>query len=237
MIELSKPSAYHGLSNNQLKIIAMLTMLIDHVALQFFPTLLYLRIPGRISFPIFAYMIAEGCRYTRNRTRYLLQLAILGTLCQAVFTFVTGALYFGILITFSLSILTIYAIDAILSERRIPLCLLLYLVPAGVLFVVLILPIWGIGIDYGLCGVILPVLLYYTHGKWKKLLCMTGVLAIYALLTDPIKWFALLAVPLLALYNDTHGKHKLKYLFYIFYPAHFIAIYLVDILLHLFTQA
>jgi len=56
-----------GLTNNQLKIIAMLAMLIDHVGMIIFPGIMALRYIGRIALPIFAYMIAEGCHYTRDR--------------------------------------------------------------------------------------------------------------------------------------------------------------------------
>lgn len=48
------------LSGNQLKIIAMITMLIDHIGVNLFPSVTILRVIGRLSFPIFAYMIAEG---------------------------------------------------------------------------------------------------------------------------------------------------------------------------------
>ena len=48
-----------GLTNNQLKIIAMLSMLADHIGVQLFPDLQILRIIGRLALPIFAYMIAE----------------------------------------------------------------------------------------------------------------------------------------------------------------------------------
>ena len=59
-----------GLTNNQLKIIAMISMLIDHIGVAMFPNVMILRIIGRLAFPIFAYMIAEGCFYTKNKARY-----------------------------------------------------------------------------------------------------------------------------------------------------------------------
>ena len=65
-------SSCGGLSGNSLKIIAAFAMLIDHVGIMFFPTVAIYRIIGRISFPIFAFMIAEGCRYTRNKLKYIL---------------------------------------------------------------------------------------------------------------------------------------------------------------------
>ena len=68
------------LSGNALKIIAAVAMTIDHVGLMFFPQLKVLRIIGRIALPIFAFMIAEGCRYTRNKLRYFLTVFLLASL-------------------------------------------------------------------------------------------------------------------------------------------------------------
>ena len=56
-----------GLSNDRLKIIAAAAMLIDHIGAYLLPQVRILRIIGRIAFPIFAFMIAEGCRYTKNK--------------------------------------------------------------------------------------------------------------------------------------------------------------------------
>ena len=69
MDQTKKPK--FGLTNNQLKIIAMVSMALDHIGLLFFPDVMLFRALGRIAFPIFAYMIAEGCRYTKNRAKYL----------------------------------------------------------------------------------------------------------------------------------------------------------------------
>lgn len=106
------------LSGNQLKIIAMITMLIDHIGVNLFPSVTILRVIGRLSFPIFAYMIAEGCRYTRDRKNYLFTIAALGILCQLVFYVFTQSLYQGILITFTISIVTIYAIDGLIYGKN-----------------------------------------------------------------------------------------------------------------------
>ena len=113
----TKEKSGFGLSNNVLKIIAMVSMFIDHFGLQIFPHIKIFKIIGRLALPLFAYMIAEGCFYTKNRTRYLLLISALGLLCQMVFYLAMGSLYQGILITFSLSILTIYCIDALLESK------------------------------------------------------------------------------------------------------------------------
>ena len=89
-----------GLTGNQLKIIAMLTMTCDHVGLQLLPQWGFLRILGRLALPIYAWMIAEGCRHTRSRKKYLLRLASLAALCQIVYFIAMGSLYMCILVTF-----------------------------------------------------------------------------------------------------------------------------------------
>ena len=99
------------LSGNQLKLIAMITMTIDHVGMVIFPGVMILRIIGRLAFPIYAFMIAEGCRYTRNRRRYFLTMAGVGAGCQVVYYIVDSSLYQCVLVTFSLSLLIIFALD------------------------------------------------------------------------------------------------------------------------------
>ena len=65
------------LSNNTLKIIAALAMLADHVGYLLFPDVTVLRIIGRLAFPIFAFTIAEGCKYTRKAEDEIFLLRIL----------------------------------------------------------------------------------------------------------------------------------------------------------------
>ena len=77
------------LSSNTLKTIAFISMVIDHVGLVFFPTVIAFRIVGRLAFPIFAFMISEGARYTKNRLAYFLRMLICGILFNAVYYYFT----------------------------------------------------------------------------------------------------------------------------------------------------
>ncbi|MDD6479222.1 MAG: TraX family protein [Oscillospiraceae bacterium] len=101
----------YGLNGNALKIIAVVSMLIDHIGVVLFPNVTILRIIGRIAFPIFAFMIAEGCAYAKNKLRYFLTIFILGIAYQGVYYLYTKEHYIGILIAFSLSIIVIYALE------------------------------------------------------------------------------------------------------------------------------
>ena len=217
-----------GLTGNMLKIIAMVAMLIDHVGLYLFPDVTAFRAIGRIAFPIFAFMIAEGCTYTRNRLRYFLMIAGLGTLCQIVTTIAVRTLHQGILITFSLAIAAIFLTEAVWKGQRVLYRVLAAIGLTGIAFTLLAAylfpPFW---IDYGAFGVLLPVLVYYIKGNKRKVLGMAVGIAAHALTASVTQWCALLAIPLLFLYNGMRGKAKLKYLFYVFYPTHLVVLYLV----------
>ena len=227
--------SFVGLSNNQLKIIAMLSMLVDHIGVELYPTLKFLRIIGRLALPLFAYMIAEGCFYTKSRTRYLILLSTLAILCQVVFYITTKSLYQGILITFSLSVITIFSIDTILKSKDIFKMLLGVVGLAFVLYVSLFMPIryktQGFDIDYGALGMLLPVAIYYAPTRLAKLIACAFMLVFLGIDIQGVQFYALCALPLLALYNGQRGTAKLKYVFYVFYPLHLIGIYLVSIML------
>ncbi len=223
-----------GLNNNQLKLIAMVSMLIDHIGVQLFPGVQILRILGRLAMPIFAYMITEGCFYTRNRVKYLSLIALLAALCQVVYFVAEGSLYMSILVTFSLSIVTIFAIDGFLKKKTATSLIIAVAVTAGVLFAALALPVLlkanGFDIDYGIFGILLPVAIYFAKGKYGKLIAATVVITALAVNRATIQWYALAAIPLLYLYNGQRGRLNLKYLFYIFYPTHLAVLHFLDML-------
>jgi len=213
-----------GLTGNQLKLIAMITMTCDHVGLQLLPGWPFLRILGRLALPIYAWMIAEGCRHTRSRKRYLLRLASLAALCQIVYFFAMGSLYMCILVTFSLSVCLIWSWE----QKKRPW--LGPVVTAGVFFLCAVLPklLPGFYVDYGLAGVLLPVLVYFGRSRIRSLCC--GLLLL-ALAGGANQWWAFAAVPLLMLYNGQKGKANIGRLFYWYYPAHLALIYLISLIL------
>lgn len=203
------------LNNNQLKIIALISMTIDHIGVQLFPDIVVLRIIGRLAFPIFAYMIAEGAKYTKNRPKYLLTISLTALICQMVYYFAEKSLDQCILVTFTLSIILIYALDyKFLSLPAIFACFLLT---------------EFLNIDYGFCGIMMPVVLYIAEEKRKKILYGTIMLILLSVSLGGVQWYSLFAIPLLALYNEKRGRLNLKYFFYIYYPLHLALIYLISL--------
>ncbi len=224
-----------SLTGNQLKIIAMVTMTLDHLGLMFFPQKVIFRILGRLSMPLYAYMIAEGCRHTRSRKNYFFRLFGLGALCQIVYFAAMDSLYMCILITFSLSVGLIMAVEW--AAKRSQLVFALTAI-GGLLFVRLlcdIVPLWlpgtDYGIDYGTVGVMLPVLVCCGKNRKQKLLLFALGTAALGWELGGIQWFSLGAVPLVALYNGQRGKANIGKLFYFYYPAHLLALYGLSMLL------
>lgn len=219
-----------------LKLIAALSMLIDHAGLLLFPGAHWMRVAGRLAFPIYAYFIAEGFRYTRSRRRYFLRVFLLGAACQTVYTVADRTLYLGILLTFSFSILLMWLLDAARrafrenSRARVPLAaaLLAALAAAALLcrFVT---------VDYGFFGILTPVLVSLFEDKYSRLAALSLGLAAVAtaelLAGSKAQLASALAVPLLALYNGKPGRYRLKYFFYIFYPAHLAVLQMIAWLL------
>ena len=226
---------YAVLSGNTLKIIAMLSMLLDHVGLYLFPDKLAFRAIGRIAFPIFAYMIAEGCKYTRSRTKHLCGIALFALGVQIVYFVATGSYYHSILVTFTLAIALIYALDNLVKERSVPSLLIALAVFSAAVFMTLLVPLIfknnDFRLDYGAAGVFLPTAVYFAPDKKSKLLCTLGIMTLKAAFEVPLQFFSLLSLPLLTLYSGKRGKYKLKYMFYIFYPLHIVLIILIGFLI------
>lgn len=218
------------LSGNALKIIAAVTMFIDHMGLMLFPGNLLFRIIGRLAFPIYAFMIAEGCKYTTRKSRYFAMIFGLGVVCQTVYYLFAGSTYLSILFTFSLSILTIYALQGYKAHPGVKTGLLFAGAVAAVYFLNQVF-----AIDYGFWGSMVPVCASMFHGTdCDRKNVNTGMLAlglaILALEIGSIQFFSLLAIPLLLLYSGKRGKWRMKSFFYIFYPAHLVLLEAIAIL-------
>lgn len=202
-------------------------MLTDHIGYIFFPDIQIFRIIGRLAFPIFAFMIAEGCFYTKNKLRYFICIFVLGVLCQSVYGFFAGEGYLNILLTFSLSVLTIFSLQRAISGHSIGEILpLLFTVSA-----VYLLNIFFV-FDYGFWGCMTPVFAAFFHKSCYKRIFTFGVglLLLWASLGG-LQGYSLLAMLLLFLYSGKRGKMDMKYFFYLFYPLHLAVLYGIYVVL------
>ncbi len=241
-----------SLNAASLKWIACIAMLIDHAGMLLFPSMLWLRVIGRIAFPIFAYQIAMGAQYTKNFKKYALRLGFFALLSELPFDLVlTGRLfsfqYQSVMITLLFGLLACGLVSVIrqklLSLRGIA-CMLAVL---ALLFAAKIL-----NTDYGAAGVVTVLLFYVTKdvtlGKFWQLLGMGLIHSVWlagAVISIPlfgwettlqIQTFALLALPLIWLDDGTAGKMSRlgRKAFYLFYPVHLMVLYGMSLLLEPF---
>ena len=235
-----------------LKIIAAVSMLIDHAGLLLFPDADWMRWIGRLSMPLFAFFIAEGCRYTSNKLRYFLRIFLLGLLCQSVYIIEQALIgyiysfYLNILLTFSVSMLLCFAWlfhekqaeigNGVRTKLSAFLFLAAVLGAAGLCALFTYITknsIYEFYLDYSLPGILLPLAAIIFRDRQKQFVAFSFALILFCIVCrdrTPYVWFALLDIPLLALYNGKRGKTVFKYGFYLFYPLHLGLLYLMQII-------
>ena len=228
-------NSWEILNNNQLKILALIAMTVDHVGYEFFSNVDVLRYIGRLAFPIFAFMIAEGCKHTRNRKKYIGIIFAEALICQAVYFIAERSLYMNVFVTFTLSIAVIFALDFAVSAKSVKSFAVFAVAVVFLLFVTLYLPrkFDGFEIDYGLIGVFTPLAVYLSKNKWAKLVSLFVMMLFLGIKTGGYQYFGLLSVLLLLFYNGKRGKKQIKYFFYAYYPLHLALIYLISSVLNL----
>ena len=233
----------YGLDSTALRLLAILFMVLDHLWATVVPGNLWLTCVGRLAFPIFAFQLCEGYRHTGDFRRYRRRLLVFALLSEIPFNlFYAGSVIFpfhqNVLFTLLLGLLAMRQADMLRREEGIKKkslrCLALLLIFAGG---VVLFP------DYGLMGVMTVLCFFVFRDHRLFQLAAMAVLNIFAfkgqtipvslgaLAFDfPIQGFALLALPLIWLYNGEKGPggKGLRLFWYIFYPLHMLALYFIQ---------
>ena len=213
------------MTSNMLKLLAIVSMLIDHVGLMLLDNYYPMRVIGRLAMPIFAFLIAEGCTYTKNKCRHFFEIFLLGAFCQTV-SFIGGRTKLNILLSFSVSILLIYVTQyAMKNKKFIPLPFIFL----GILYIVVrrFLPQVGVTFEYGFYGMLIPWFAFIPKNKWLKIISFTLGLLLLCRISYRMQLYSLFALIPVIFYNGERGKFKFKYAFYIFYPLHLFVIYAI----------
>ncbi len=226
------------LSGNALKVLAALFMVCDHIGMLFFtlsPSLFLLRYIGRVAYPMFAFFIAEGCRYTKNKAKYLGFLAVMGLVFHLFYAIATGDDTINVIVSFALAVCLVYQWQFFVDEVKAKK----YLMAIGV-FVVMVgyaylcHRVCGVvHVDYYFGGILLPWLVYLFKNKWLRLgMFSIGIILVCYYMGEfaDVEIWGLFAVPIMALYNGKRGTLRMKYFFYVFYPAHLVILYGISLL-------
>lgn len=233
------------LTANQLRLLAMGLMVLDHLWATIVPGNNWMTHLGRLAFPIFAFQVAEGYCHTSNWRRYLKRLLLFALISEVPFDLITGGMpvypfHQNVLFTLALGLWAIAALDTFRRERTVRRGLRAALVLAASL----LLGIIGM-VDYSWQGVATVVAFWALRGRrWEK----PGQVAALALLN--IVWFrgemlllplpgggifelseqafAVLAVLPIWMYRGEKGRSArwMQWAAYAFYPGHFLLLWL-----------
>lgn len=241
-----------GINRTVLKIIALVSMTIDHFGYIFFPQVYIFRYIGRLAMPLFAYMIAEGCFYTRNRLKYFLSIFILGLICFFVYLIVENNLYINILLVFSFAILLIYLYDLIIKQIKGKDKYKIIKLFSSIFTFILIIFIAiffsyskvftnnyiNIHMDYSIFGILISFMSYLSFkNKWIRIILFSISVFLCSLYFELYEhsiqgqFYSMLSIPVILLYNGKKGKYELKYFFYLYYPLHLVILYGINLLI------
>lgn len=220
-----------------LKIIAMISMVLDHIKYAIPSTNCFATIIlGRIAFPIFAFLISEGFVHTHSRPKYMLRMLVFAIVSQIPFylfahNIAHSKANFNVMFTFETALIGLYLIDFLKKYNGFPQILDYSIMIIGL--VIILLFTYFIHPDYSWYGV-LTVWIFYVFKKSKILTSLSYVLLNYIYYFSlgygqEYKMLFATIIPLLLIlfYNGKQGK-KLKYFFYVFYPLHFIILYAIN---------
>jgi len=218
----------------QLKVLACLFMLVDHLGVFMFPQWLVFRLIGRLAFPLFAWMIAIGYLHTSSILKYLERLIVFAVVLQIPYTGYFKSLGLNIFFTLFFGLLSIYIFDQ--NKNKF----------TGIVSVIIISILSQvINVDYGAYGVLTIFSFYFFRHHPKQVFFAQAIInilyvtgnSLFSSLTGTelssivlIQPVSLAALFLISLYNGERGR-KMKYTFYAFYPAHLVTIYTMKLLL------
>lgn len=208
------------LNVSNLRFLACFFMVLDHIGILL--EIPFLRILGRISYPLFAYLIVNGFYHTRNIRKYLFRLLLLALVSELFFDlYIFDTINFArqnVLFTFFFSLLAIYSLHNLKSTKRV------------ILFIFSALMVFIFACDYGLKGFVM-VLCFYYFEKYP-FICFLGLGYMLYLCAGFVGLCGLLSIFFIHLYSPKKKfSRKHKMLFYSFYPLQYMVLYFVEKLL------
>ncbi len=235
-----------GLNSNQIKLIAIIAMTIDHLTWAIFPGtqavwyVYALHIIGRLTAPIMWFFIAEGCHYTHDMGKYILRLFLFAVVSHFAYDFAFGIPFLPLStgIFNQTSVMWSLAFAPVL----VVVCRQVKLPQWAKILIIIAVCLITFPSDWSSIAVMCPLFLFAHRGNFKRQAADIVIwsfiyAAVYFIFLDKLygvlQMFTFLTIPILAKYNGERGKWKgMKWLFYIYYPAHLFIIGLIRIALH-----
>ncbi len=222
-----------GLNGNQLKLIAVVSMLLDHIGVVLADGELYdlLRILGRAAFPIYAFLLVEGFFHTGSWKKYALRLGVFAGMSECFYDLaLTGHPVDwrcqNVFLTLLLGLLMMQVLSWLRSWMPGPAGLYMQLaVIIGFCGIA-----WLMKTDYSYSGIMLIAIFYWFYGD-RRNSCMVGLLWMAVMETPMLRVLGLAAGFLMIYaYNGTRGRWNGRWFFYLFYPVHLMILELIAFL-------
>lgn len=206
-----------------LKLIASITMVIDHVGMAFFPELTWLRIIGRAAFPIYCFLLVVGYFHTRDIKKYLLRLLIFGALSEIQYDLVRYDTFFtfrgqNVYFTLTLGLLAVFLVDKIVKTR--------FKILAPIPAIIIMAICESLHCDYGYRGIGIILCFYIWFALPRLFTRLLLLLPLYFFNYGGIQPYAMVAVIPLYFYNGRKGPDA-KYAFYGVYPVHLLLLAII----------
>ncbi len=241
-------TSWRGMTSLDLHILAMFLMLLDHLWATVVPGQPWMTWLGRIAYPIFAFLIAEGYAHTSNVDKYIRRMLVFALIAELPFNLMYTASWIfpfhqNVLWTFLLALLCLKTIDKVCRNRKRYLAFALAAVLTGVFMLLATL----LMTDYGGYGLLTVLMFYWFRGPepWKRAGQAVGLFLInwqfisglnlpVSLLgmefEIPQQGMAVLALIPIWLYNGRQGAHSkgIQLFCYAFYPVHMLVLGLLS---------
>lgn len=235
-------------SSYDLKLIAAVTMLIDHIGVTLVWNLLdmtnpllftlyeCIRLVGRMSFPLYCFLIVEGFLHTRSVPRYAGRLLVFAVISEIPYDMAINLRLWArhdsnVFFTLLIGLLLLWGISYVekfyVFWREKELDVFIGTVCTGVLALLLMIPAFaiaqkGVCSDYGMAGVLAIVLMYLFRNY--RLLGFGFAVMLLGILTSNTEYAALLMLYPVYYYDGTRGRDTWRYVFYGFYPVHLLVL-------------
>ena len=219
------------IDSTTLKLIALISMTIDHTGLVLFPQHIWLRYVGRLAFPIYCFLIVEGYLHTKNVYKYMGRLALLALVSEIPFNLMlSGTVFFrfgqNVFFTLLIGLAALFFMNWLYGH-----------LPKGIKFLSVGAVVAGcviayvIDCDYSYKGVLMIAFFYILRESVLYQLVGVGAVQLYM---GGVQVFAIASFIPISLYNGEKGwgNKVFQWIFYFYYPVHLLVLCFLKLIMY-----